>query len=163
MQKNLWKSINYFISLLRMMSFQLGSQNVSLGWKVLRLVDTFLSLKFRRSDMMIHHPFFVVGNLQTPSKVPQTRVHHKNWRRNKSADNASGVWMVRKDSNTLIKLNVKMGNFVMITVDMVFFFSLKCSLGCFCQFFFLWAKRIFVLIFHRQYGFSKEQRDKVRH
>ena len=30
--------------------------------------------------------------------------------------------MVRKDSNTLIKLNVKMGNFVMITVDMVFFF-----------------------------------------
>ena len=30
--------------------------------------------------------------------------------------------MVRKDSNTLIKLNVKMGNFVMITVDMFFFF-----------------------------------------
>lgn len=41
-----------------MMSFRLGSQNVSLGWKILRLVDTFLSLKFHSSDMMIHHPFF---------------------------------------------------------------------------------------------------------
>lgn len=163
MQKNLWKSINYFISLLRMMNFQLGSQNVSLGWKILRSVDTFLSFKFHRSDMMIHLLFFVVGNLQTPSKVPQTRVHHKNWRRNKSADNASGVWMVRKDSNTLIKLNVKMGNFVMITVDMFCFFFIKMFIRLFLPVFFLWAKRIFVLIFHRQYGFSKEQRDKVRH
>ena len=47
--------------------------------------------------------------------------------------------MVRKDSNTLIKLNVKMGNFVMITVDMVFFF-IKMFIRLFLPVFFFMSK-----------------------
>lgn len=44
--------------------------------------------------------------------------------------------MVRKDSNTLIKLNVKMGNFVIITVDMFFFF-IKMFIRLFLPVFFM--------------------------